>query len=410
MNIRYVDAVAHEPKEEFVCIRKLSTSKTFEEIMNELESVFVEKRIDKTKIRFSGLDGTNAMSGERKGLQRRIRHVSPFAVYMNCRNHCLALCLVHLLKSYSELESLDKLLLWLWKLLEYSSVKQAVFENAQNVDDLKLLKILKACTTRWLAHGETSARVISRYKQVIAALDALTNEKGDEDAKGIRDQLLSPTSILMLLLLAEVLVPINSFCCFLQTRNSNYSLIMSKFQRVVTKLEKIKMNLQNHDAIDVNLYFYLANDLLKFSEISMSKAKSLRSRDDQHSPTDQTIIRFITEVGEPFVKDLIIEIEDAMKETSPVLSGFDLFNPDAVDKSKQNRMDLLKTLCDHYGTSINDSYEGQTTTAAPVINPVHAKSEFEDFMEAFDDAVSFLNEKFKKSAKQLVGENKDSET
>ena len=90
-----------------------------------------------------------------------------------------------------------------------------------------------------------------------------------------------------------------------------------------------------------------------------------------------------------------------MKETTPVLSGFDLFNPDAVDKSKENRMDLLKTLCDHYGTSINDSYEGQTT-AAPVINPVHTKSEFEDFMDAFNDAMSFLNEKLKKSAKQLV--------
>ena len=209
-------------------------------------------------------------------------------------------------------------------------------------------------------HGETPAHVISWFKQVIAAVDALTKEKRDEDAKGIRDQLLLPTSILMLLLLAEVLVPINNFCRFLQTRNLNYSLIMSKFQRVVTKLEKIKTNLWNHDAIDVNLqYFYLANDLLKFSEISMSKAKSLRSRDDQHSPTDQTIIRFITEVGEPLVKDLIIEIEDAMKETSPVLSGFDLFNPDAVDKSKENRMDLLKTLCDHCRTSINDSYEGQ---------------------------------------------------
>ena len=211
--------------------------------MNELESMFVEKKIDKTKIRFSGLDGTNAMSGERKGLQRRIRHVPPFAVYMNCCKHCLASCLVHLLKSYSELESLDKLLLSLWKLFEYSSVKQAVFENAQKVDDLKPLKILKACTTRWLTHRETSARVISRFKQVIAALDALTNEKRDEDAKGIRDQLLSPTSILMLLLLAEVLVPINNFCRFLQTRNLNYSLIMSKFQRVVTKLEKIKTNL-----------------------------------------------------------------------------------------------------------------------------------------------------------------------
>ena len=200
----------------------------------------------------------------------------------------------------------------------------------------------------------------------------------------------------MPLLLAEVLVPITNFCCFLQTRNLNYSLIISKFQWVVTKLEKIKTNLRNHDAIDVNLqYFYLANDLLKFSEISMSKAKGLRSRDDQHSPTDQTIIRFITEVGESLVNNQIIEIEDAMKETATVLSGFDLFNPDTVDKSKENHMDLLKTLCDHYGTSVNGSYKGQTITAAPAINPVHAKNEFEDFMEAFDDAVSFLNEKLK---------------
>ena len=98
-----------------------------------------------------------------------------------------------------------------------------------------------------------------------------------------------------------------------------------------------------------------------------------------------------------------MEIKDAMKETSPVLSSFDLFNPEAVDKSKENLTDLLKTLCDHYDTSINDSYEGQTTTAAPVINPVHATSKFEDFMEAFDHALSFLNEKLKKSAKQLVG-------
>ena len=39
-----------------------------------------------------------------------------------------------------------------------------------------------------------------------------------------------------------------------------------------------------------------------------------------------------------------------------------------------------------------------------MLNPVHAASEFEDFMEAFDDGVNFLNEKLKKSAKQLGSE------
>ena len=64
----------------------------------------------------------------------------------------------------------------------------------------------------------------------------------------------------------------------------------------------------------------------------------------------------------------------------------------------------MKTLCDHYGISINDSCEGQVTTGIPVVNPVHAASELEDFMEAFDDDINVLNEKLKKSAKHLGSE------
>ena len=74
-------------------------------------------------------------------------------------------------------------------------------------------------------------------------LGALTDGKRDNNAEGIKDKTLSPMSISMLLLLAEVVVPINNFCCFLQIRNLNYSLNMSKFQWVVTILQKIKTNL-----------------------------------------------------------------------------------------------------------------------------------------------------------------------
>ena len=33
--------------------------------------------------------------------------------------------------------------------------------------------------------------------------------------------------------------------------------------------------------------------------------------------------------------DLIVEMEDAMKETSSVLSGFTLFNPEGLAKTKE---------------------------------------------------------------------------
>ena len=70
-------------------------------------------------------------------------------------------------------------------------------------------------------------------------------------------------------------------------------------------------------------------------------------------------------MGHLLITDLNVDIEDAMKETSPVLSGFDLFNPEALDKLKENQKDLLETLCDHYGISINHSYEGQVNYCYP---------------------------------------------
>ena len=43
---------------------------------------------------------------------------------------------------------------------KYSSIRQAVFKNVQILENMTPLKILKACTTRWLTHGETLICVI----------------------------------------------------------------------------------------------------------------------------------------------------------------------------------------------------------------------------------------------------------
>ena len=39
------------------------------------------------------------MSGKEGGLKRRIRRYSPFNIYVNCRNHRLALSLPHIMKN-----------------------------------------------------------------------------------------------------------------------------------------------------------------------------------------------------------------------------------------------------------------------------------------------------------------------
>ena len=109
---------------------------------------FIGKGIDISKIKFTGIDGTSAMSSNNVELQWRLGHFSPYSIYLNCRNHWLAQCLVYLVKQFLELLNLDKLLISIWKLFEYSCIKNSIFLEAQVAINLKPVKILKACATR----------------------------------------------------------------------------------------------------------------------------------------------------------------------------------------------------------------------------------------------------------------------
>ena len=117
----------------------------------------------------------------------------------------------------------------------------------------------------------------------------------------------------------------------------------------------------------------------------MSNARSLWSRGDYNLPNEQCIDQFISEMDEPLLVDLVTEIEDEMKETSPALSGFDLFNPECLDKSGKIRKELSQILINHHSYVKSDSFEDQAVSAVPVINLIHAANELQDFMEAYDD-------------------------
>ena len=180
--VRYVDMSDNLPKESLLGIVKIGTSKTAEALQEIIQKFLEKKKLDISNIRFTGLDRTNAMSGERKGLQCRIRHLAPYSIYLNCSNHRPVLCLVHLIKKYDILLPLDRLLISVWKHFKYSSVKQVVFEEAQKSMEQKALKILKACTTRWLTHGETCNRIVSQFELLIDALNTLFFEKRDPES------------------------------------------------------------------------------------------------------------------------------------------------------------------------------------------------------------------------------------
>ena len=178
-----------------------------------------EREIDPQKTRFCCLDGTNSMSREISGLQRRIRHISPHSIYVNYRCHRLALCFKHLIDQFSWLAKLDKLLLGLWKSFHYSALNRSILTEIQKGYGMKALHLVKAVVTRWLSHGAeiSCKRCLERYKEILEALDQVLVAKPNPEISGCRSDLLEPTTVLELSLLDDILTIISKLCLLLQS-------------------------------------------------------------------------------------------------------------------------------------------------------------------------------------------------
>ena len=74
---------------------RLTASKKATDLNDVIMRLLASKGLDSTLICFCGMDGTNAISGQRK--RPTALKPSYHSVYINCNNHQLALCLKHMI-------------------------------------------------------------------------------------------------------------------------------------------------------------------------------------------------------------------------------------------------------------------------------------------------------------------------
>ena len=184
-------------------------------------------------------------------------------------------------------------------------------------------------------HGEACWRVISRFDPLVDTLDGIYNEKRCPDVKGVRDALLLPQNICMLLIVAELLVQINYFYKFLQTRILNCFSIKDKFWSATERLKLIHEGLKDYDAIDSSLvYFQKGVEFLTISAERMELARPLRNRVLVNANEIKVKVNnFLYEIDHDFVERILEEVNKALEEASDVLITYDVFSPDS-DKKK----------------------------------------------------------------------------
>ena len=120
---------------------------------------------------------------------RRIKNYLPHAIYINCRNHQLALCFKHQRNDFPRLKAIDSVLLGLWKPFHSSCTNRFIFDKIQEAYCLKTLSIIKAAIIRGLSDGSACKKCCEGSCIILESLDDMTNDPKAELIV-IRDQLL----------------------------------------------------------------------------------------------------------------------------------------------------------------------------------------------------------------------------
>ena len=83
IHISYFDTNSKSFCLDFLTLQSISSTKS-KVIIDKIKEVLSDRGIDISRTRFVCFDGTNAMSGEKTGVQRRYRCEAPFSIYVNC--------------------------------------------------------------------------------------------------------------------------------------------------------------------------------------------------------------------------------------------------------------------------------------------------------------------------------------
>ena len=171
-----------------------------------------------------GFDGAATFSGDKTGVQRRLKELSPHALFVHCRCHVLQLASVQAANATPGIKHVYTTLMMLWKFFHYSPKCAESLKEIQKVLDLPELKIMKQSNTRWLAHERCVKAVEVSYSSIVFALENIYETSHEPEALGL-SKALSSHSTIGAILLDYNLPQVAKLSRALQTKHLDLSLI-----------------------------------------------------------------------------------------------------------------------------------------------------------------------------------------
>ena len=167
------------------------------------------------------------MVGVRNSILSRIKQKQLNVFSLGCMCHLAALCAVAALKKLPV--SVDDLLIDISYHFKYSAKRWSEYAQIrEEFSEMKPLKILKHCTTRWLSLERCIRRIIDEWPAHHAYFDREVDiEPGNERVQRIAQQLKKPMVKLVCHFVSFALKPLNKFNIAFQTHTSRIGSLQS---------------------------------------------------------------------------------------------------------------------------------------------------------------------------------------
>ena len=152
-------------------------------------------------------------------MKRLLQHAVPFAVWIGCGNHKVALCFKDLLQIF----------FYRWNFFHYRPLATNFVKNAAKIYDKKQATQICLSVTRWTPNNLVCKNLCDGLKQTVSALATCVNERKETDALGIFVEITSSKFLSTILVLRDVFAGVQPLNLALHKTGESLALLTYQY-------------------------------------------------------------------------------------------------------------------------------------------------------------------------------------
>ena len=316
--LRFVDDQA-QIREEFITFLKLERVRAVD-ITDAIVKCLEGLGLSLNELCGQGYDGASTMSGEKSGVQRRIRDIQPKALYTHCAGHSLNLAIVSACSTLSVRNAIDQiksLTLWIKASPKREALLKAVYQNIIQGASSRS-PILNVCITRWVENIDGWERFCLCHPVLVSMCEVIVYGNSEyelynqgwsvEDKRNAQahlNSLLSFEFVYTLVTLQRSLLCLKDAAVKLQVSSRDILSGVTLVEHSSSYIKSLRDNIDDY----AHRIFEHSCRIAERSQIAVTKPRlSVRQQHRSNPPTNSVEEHFKVSVAIPFLDHLLSDL------------------------------------------------------------------------------------------------------